>query len=215
MQNYIIPTTVVDNFFNDPAMVKEYAEAQQYSRDPFNQWPGERTESIHTLNPTFFANTINKFLQIFYPECEHIEWSGYGFFHRVDEIYNQGWVHVDGTLITGIIYLNEEYNPQAGTTIYQPKILGEQMLHVDKRTAANAHPTKSKEYESFRKENEDQFEESIVLKNKFNRLVAFDSHLYHAGNNYTSNEQSSRLTIIFFLDKLYTNATPLQRSKRL
>ena len=50
MKNYIIPTTVVDDFFDDPHMVAEFAKKQTYSKDTHNQWPGERTESIHKLN---------------------------------------------------------------------------------------------------------------------------------------------------------------------
>lgn len=215
MQNYIVPTTVVDNFFNDPYLVRNFAQQQSYKIDSFYQWPGERTESIHILNPGFFSNTINKFLQIFYPSNEHIEWSGYGFFQKVSGLYDKGWVHVDGTLITGIVYLNDEDHSNAGTTIYQPKVLGEQMLHVDQRTASNQNPTLTKNYESYRKENESQFEESITIKNKFNRLVAFDSHLYHAANNYFGDDDQSRLTMVFFIDKLCTNAFPLQRTKRM
>lgn len=214
MENYIIPTTVVDNFFDDPQMVREFADLQTYLADPSHQWPGKRTESIHKLNPTFFSNTINKFMQIFYSENEHVEWSGYGFFHRIGDEYDHGWVHVDGTLITGIIYLDEKNNPHSGTTIYQPKILGEQMLHADKRIETNKYPNKTTEHKSFRDENEDQFEESIILKNKFNRLVAFDSHLYHAGGSFSNLHQNDRLTMIFFLDKLFVNTFPLQRAKR-
>ena len=215
MKNYIIPTTVVDDFFDDPAMVKDFAVAQSYSKDKFNQWPGERSESIHKLNSEFFSNTINKFLRIFYPESTNIDWSGFGFFQRISDVYDQGWIHVDGTLITGIVYLNDVAIPSAGTTIYQSKLLGDQMLHVDKRTEAIQFPEKSKEYKTYREENANQFQESIVLKNKFNRLVAFDSHLYHAGNDFSNNNQSDRLTMVFFLDKIYTDAFPLQRTKRL
>ena len=215
MKNYVIPTTVVDDFFDDPYMVTEFAKKQSYAKDAHNQWPGERSESIHKLNPTFFSNTINKFLKIFYPDNTHVEWSGYGFFQRITNEYDQGWIHVDGTTITGIVYLNEDNNPAAGTTIYQPKMLGDQMLHVDKRTDAIKNPGLSKEYKNYREENANQFEESIVLKNKFNRLVAFDSHLYHAGNDFTNNDQSNRLTFVFFLDKIHTDAFPLQRIKRL
>jgi hypothetical protein len=215
MKNYIIPTTVVDDFFDDPHMVTEFAKKQTYSKDTHNQWPGERTESIHKLNSEFFSNTINKFLRIFYPDNANIEWSGYGFFQRISNVYDQGWIHVDGTLITGIVYLNEDRNPAAGTTIYQPAVLGEQMLHVDKRTDAIKNPKLSKEYKTYREENENQFEESIVLKNKFNRLVAFDSHLYHAGNDFSGNDQSNRLTFVFFLDKIHVDSFPLQRIKRL
>jgi hypothetical protein len=215
LKNYIIPTTVVDDFFDEPVMVKEFALAQSYSKDQFNQWPGKRSESIHKLNPDFFSNTINKFLRIFYTENANIEWSGFGFFQRISDVYDQGWIHVDGTLITGIVYLNEDNNAASGTTIYQPKILGEQMMHVDKRTESIEYPKKSKDYKNYREENANQFEESIVLKNKFNRLVAFDSHLYHAGNDFSNSDQSDRLTMVFFLDKLYTDGFPLQRTKRL
>ena len=38
MKNYIIPTTVVDDFFDDPYLVTEFAKSQSYKKDEFNQW---------------------------------------------------------------------------------------------------------------------------------------------------------------------------------
>jgi hypothetical protein len=215
MNNYIIPTTVIDNFFEDPMLVRNFALKQSYHKDKNNNWPGERSESIVNLDKNFFGNTINKFLRLFYDlDKTEVSWLAKAFFQKVDSKYNKGWVHQDRTaMISGIIYLNDIYVPNTGTTIYHSSIVGERMLHVDKTAESFNYPEKTKELEHYREENNNQFEESVVVKNRFNRLIAFDSHLYHAASDFVRNDDT-RLTMVFFIDKLYANPYPIQRMRQ-
>lgn len=214
MLNYVIPTTVVDNFFDDPKWVRDFALQQEFKTDPENSWPGARTTLVGDLDRDFFHHTISRFMALFYDFRYHdLQWEAKGFFQRVDKNYEYGWVHRDPALITGIVYLDDEPSTSAGTTIYQPKKPGATEIHLAERTESFRNPEITSSLANFRKENNEQFEESIVVKNKFNRLVGFDSHLYHAANDYVGDGNSSRLTLVFFVGGVFPYKYPLQRTK--
>lgn len=217
MINYIIPTTVIDNFFDDPAWVRNYALQQEYAPDEQHLWPGKRTKPLHELDVDFFNYIIARFVSVFYNlEQTHIKWNVQAYFQLVSKDFQEGWVHVDReALVTGIVYLNPTDSSGAGTTIYQAKIPGASIIHHDKKIEAFTTPTDSDQLSKFRDENNNQFEETIVLKNKFNRLVAFDSHLYHAANDFELENGEERLTLVFFIHKLDVDRYPLQRMNRV
>jgi hypothetical protein len=209
--SYIIPTTVVDNFFDDPAAVRKFALSLDYKTDPEGLWPGKRSERLHTVNRGFFDNFSGKFLSLFYDieNDERIRWIMDVSFQMIDSSYGEGWVHSDSSLISGVVYLNNDFDSDAGTTIYKAKTLGVKPIHSDKKIEE---VLKQKDNSSYRKENNDQFEESIVIKNKFNRLVAFDGSSYHAGNTFKgSTKDDSRLTLVFFVRELTGDRYPIQR----
>jgi Family of unknown function (DUF6445) len=216
MINYVIPTTVIDNFFDDPLWVRDFALKQEYFPDPHHKWPGKRSKPLHELDTNFFNHTVNRFLSVFYNlKDTHIEWDVGAHFQRVSKDYLEGWVHSDRVpIITGIVYLNLNNSPNAGTTIYTDKTPGVQQLHNDKRDESFKNPETINSLEQYRKENNDQFEESIVLKNKFNRLVAFDSPMYHSANNFITEDNEDRLTLVFFINRLVADHFPLQRMIR-
>ena len=64
MKNYIIPTTIVDDFFDDPELVRKFALEQEYKSDPDLKWPGARSAELHSVDPNFFGNTIQRFFQL-------------------------------------------------------------------------------------------------------------------------------------------------------
>ena len=215
MMSYLIPTTIVDNFFEDPIQIRNYALSQDFSNDLENSWPGKRTNSLHIINPKLFHHVIKKSLQIFYKDDEHYEYEATMQFQLTDYSYGTGWVHSDSdNIITGIIYLNPNDQLSSGTTIYQPKTIGNTPINLDIKQ--QYFKGTIQDCTQARNDNNDQFEETIVIKNKFNRLVLFDSHLYHSANNFIGNDlDDSRLTIIFFIDKLFTRNFPIHRMKKI
>lgn len=215
MKNYIIPTTIVDDFFDDPELVRKFALGQEYKPDPDLKWPGTRSAELHSVDPSFFGNTIQRFFQLFYPAESELRWAATANFQKVPKSYEQGWAHVDSALITGIVYLdNESVEPDAGTVIYQPKNAGVSLIHRDKVIESFKNTENTSQYSAYRKENNNQFDESIVVKNRFNRLLAFDSHMYHAASNFSGDGDNSRLTLVFFIRRIHTDMFPLQRARR-
>jgi hypothetical protein len=213
--SYLIPTTIVDNFFEDPIKIREYALSQDFFSDPENSWPGKRTNPLPKINPNLFQHVIKKSLKIFYRDDEQFEYESTMYFQLSDCSYGTGWVHADvANMITGIIYLNPNGQLSSGTTIYQPKIIGAEPINLDiKQQSFNG---TIQDCTQARNENNDQFEETIIIKNKFNRLILFDSHLYHSANDFIGNDKdSSRLTLVFFINKLFTRNFPIHRMKKI
>jgi hypothetical protein len=218
-ENKIIPTIIFDNFFENPNWVRDFALSLEYNKDVNNRWPGERTKPIHEINYDFFAHVMHKFFVIFYPDKDpsifNYEYNVTMYFQKINPIdYGKsGWIHYDNELITGIIYLNDDYNPNSGTSIYELK-KGWQCLHGDKKIEYYSGKLDEQNAEKYRLENNYQFEEVVNLKNKFNRMIAFDSHLAHGANEFYSNTQD-RLTLVFFVTSLRTDYTPIDRSIRI
>lgn len=212
--NYVIPTTVVDNFFEDPIAIRKYALSLDYELDPEGRWPGKRSKNLHIINRGLFDNICEKFFSLFYDveNDENLRWTVKAAFQLTDSSYEEGWVHSDLSLISAVIYLNDNPDPNTGTTIYKPKTVGTKMLHTEEKIRQ----IRNKNNGNYRKENNEQFEESIIIKNKFNRLVAFDGYSYHGANMFEgSTEETSRLTLVFFVEELRGNKYPIQKLRTI
>lgn len=217
MKNYIIPTTIVDDFFDNPRWVREFALEQKFEPDPEGRWPGLRTEQLDKLHKPLFDHTVSRILSIFYDlHTTNLEWHATGGFQLTTGVYNQGWVHKDLEMITAIIYLNDTaYNTNNGTTIYDIKEPGILFLNSDKKKESFLNPASVLKNEQYRIEHNNSYVESTIVKNKFNRLVAFDSHLFHAANEFAMPDTTERLTLVIFIDALVTKTLPLQRLKQI
>lgn len=212
---YIIPVTVVDSFFENPFEVRNYALTQEFNTDPEFSWPGKRTAPMHTINQKLFDFVINKSLRLFYPATEQYQYEASMYFQMSNQQFGKGWVHADvDHLITGIIYLNPTATLDSGTSIYQAKNTGADPIHSNIKQ--DFHMGKIENCDEARDENNNQFEETVVIKNKFNRLVLFDSHLFHSANEFVGNSiDTDRLTLVFFISKLFIPRYPIQRMMRL
>lgn len=200
--NMVIPVTVVDNFFEDPMAVRQYALEQEYSLDHTNAFPGTRTKWMHELNYDLFEIVNFKFLNIFFPDrsftfiCDC-------FFQLVPSHYQSGWIHRDtNNLVSGIIYLNPNPDPDSGTTIYKQKTPWTRIKNIKEKELAYSQQTNDP---VSMEENNSQFRESIIVKNEFNRLIAFDGHLPHSANQFKSNTpEEPRLTMVFFIYSIHS-----------
>jgi hypothetical protein len=67
----------------------------------------------------------------------------------------------------------------------------------------------------YKEEHNAQYEETIRVSNVYNRLVSFDSHLHHAAQDFFGEGEDSRLTLVFFVNKLLVNNTPISRVHRI
>jgi hypothetical protein len=214
MNNLIIPTTIVDGFFNNPDAVRELALKQEFLSDPQNKWPGKRSKPLHEINPELFQYVHNKFFNMFYPDKINTPYSylATSYFQLIDSNYKAGWIHFDEELITIIIYLNKNPNKEAGTIIYSQKNEGSGNVHGDKKRDLFKGVIDEDEGCKYRIENNNRFQEEIIVKNKFNRLFAFDSNLPHGVQDYSNDEP--RLTLVSFITNLQANKYPIHTIHR-
>lgn len=214
MINHNFPLVVCDNFFDDPVSVVKLASQQEYTVDNTGGYPGKRIEHVGNFAPHFFNKTFQKFFSLFYnlSECS-FEYFGRMFFQKVGKNFTNGWVHTDNDmLVSGIIYLNFEPSLHSGTTICmpnQPEWMPAKNLEIKIKNFKN-----EKDDALAREETNAQYNESIIVKNKFNRLIAFDSHLAHKANFEPIPNGEERLTLVFFVEKFVVDKQyPLYRMR--
>lgn len=201
--NYFIPTVVVDDFFDNPDDVRNWALSLDYPNSEPN-YPGVRTDALHSVDKVFFDSVVNRFLSLFYDmSVPGVTWEAHAYFQKVGKENKDGWIHRDlEEKVTGIVYLNKDVNINSGTSICISKTIdtsGIALIKGDDETKLR---------------NNSRFEESINLKNRYNRCIGFDSNRYHCANDFDTNLDEDRLTLIFFIRELTAKDYPIYRMKR-
>lgn len=196
-----------NNFFNNPDKVLALSKKQIYEKT--ERFPGRRT--INLLESTdpdtkefavFFAKKIAR--EVFPRISEfviHIS------FH-MNELYpddeaNIGWIHNDDVTLAGLVYLNpKETNFSSGTSIFLKK-QAENFTVPDfqSRKIFNTTSVVTEEYKQDLKNNHSYFEETIRVGNVYNRLIAYDSNLWHRPNTFKIEAAEPRTTLLFFIDQ--------------
>jgi hypothetical protein len=214
------PVTILDNFFDDPDAVRRFALEQEYKKDPENKWPGKRTDLIFNLNKELFNHFTRRFFSLFWDfKYSDIDWSVNAYFQKIDSRYNSGWVHPDRyTILSGIIYLNPNPNTNGGTSIFYRKKDKpfSDTIYEEIKEKSYSDRISNEESEKYRLENNNQFKETIRINNVYNRLISFDSYQFHSANSFFGDEKENteRLTLVFFLEKMGSSVLPVVRAKQ-
>ena len=205
-------TTVADNFFSDPYKIIKYANTCEYEYSVDGRWPGQRTKFVHTINQNLFVHTCYKILSILYPkDYLNLDFRATQHFQKINlNNYDNSWIHNDGfnnNLFTAIIYLSE--HDDCGTSLYHLKKDSFEAICSDKLSPTEFYLNindnkKRKKDKELCKINNDQYEETIRINSRFNRIVMFDANHYHAAHNYHPSKlkQQERLTLITFFNDL-------------
>jgi hypothetical protein len=221
------PITIQDNFFQEPKKLVEYFKSLPFTFND-NNYPGTRTDCLSRINYDLYDSICLKALSFFQQVTglevgsEEILYNCTLTLQKIPSNYGQGWVHHDyPAAYTFLIYLNENYSIDGGTSFYRVK---DEYKHIaiDK---ANPSILRRKEYayeletnerikeiEKDREANNKLYEKTIDVGNIFNRFIMFDADTPHAQNNMDHDQE--RLTLVGFLN--FTNAiSPTRRSNYL
>ena len=210
----IFPVICLDNFFSDPKEIVELSKT--YSYKSTKNYPGLRSNDL-SENKFFVERLTNKILSVIYPnEFSLISWYNYCSFQKVPPgIDGDGWIHTDWpnqSELTAIIYLSENCN--VGTSIYKLK-----NYNIQKPEKGDLKKDYFLNHEKYKKEDvnklikqrdsyNNNFEETINIKGIYNRLVMFDSSMWHAA--HINNTDEERLTLISFISKININYSDKQ-----
>lgn len=205
--NYLI---VRDDYFKNPLEIIELSKHLDYNKA--NYYPGERTENLLELKQKhvkefadWFANSIT--IDIFPNTSKN---DIFLYFHRyfpnIDPYYNRGFIHSDSGSLAGLVYLTPgEHNLNTGTSIFDNKSLPfvEPLpLKTDAKALEefNVNHNITSDYQKGFDNNLNIFEsgETIRIGNKFNRLIAYDSKLWHRANSFSTSINETRLSLLFF-----------------
>tara|TARA_B110000967_G_C18900207_1_gene574268 strand:- start:5824 stop:6402 length:579 start_codon:yes stop_codon:yes gene_type:complete len=182
---------VVDNFIQNPNEMREFGLSIDFNEYNPNNYPGIRSnpyEQKHILA------VITNLLKPFYTNVIYNPGVNSGQF-QVTTINDMSWVHVDDTkgdapewlyeqyhCITCVLYLTPNAPEEAGTSFFineNEKPIKNSLGYIDDN------PPKYKKIET--------------IANKFNRILLFDSTLYHSSDCYFgTNKYDGRLTTTYF-----------------
>ena len=203
MNNFKIPVSVVDDFWFDPHSLVDYAKTLTFERSSVgHNFPGVRCK-IEDSNPELFSNMINSVLSLFVEVNDHTTWEASLAFQITNSDLQEGWIHQDdNTIFAFILYLNEHPDPNSGTSIFTRKIYdtsleNESIKDFKRRTHKGELPLDENYFDVLNQFNS-QFEETMEVKNQFNRLLVFDSNTYHGVKKFVDN----RLTLVGFINGL-------------
>lgn len=215
------PTICVDDFFDDPNAIINFALSQDFFTAPDGAYPGKRTKTLYDLDKELFEKFSQKFFSIFYNfNKTDVRWVVDARFQKIDPYetadLNEGWIHVDYTaVLSGVIYLTPEADKNAGTVLC--KIKKGQIFDYAQQEKRNFNLGKlndTEKYISLMKENNNKFEDTIYFSNQFNRMIAFDSTIFHKVQNFNAGNKS-RLTLVFFVNKIESDWFPMISFKKI
>ncbi len=217
MYQNLFPITIIDDFYPNPDVIRNFALSQDYESDPDRNWPGKRTKDIIELDKDlhhFFVRTV---LNAFYPmEYEYnadFETSFQLIESQDPDQYspkNKGWIHHDAILFGGVVYLTKDPEPNTGTSIYLPK-KGHYQHKQDwvKMKVSDCGENEEISLEEYKKVMDDQynfFDESVTVENVYNRCFLFGGNVAHAAKTFgTRTGKDARLTQVFFCYSLISN----------
>ena len=201
----IVPTIVVDNFFETPSLVYANAQQQEYftctEHPNRGYWPGKRSRLINDTDPIFHEIICSKIIK-YIPAFTHLHIADAAFHISTGEC-NSGWIHTDDDHlgIGAVIYLNKEYKQDTGTTIYDVPAGAEMQGYEEEfHKAMEAQGTEGiRVFDKYKEQCNSYFKESIKVQARYNRCIIFDGRKYHGGQNFYGTDSSdARLTIVFF-----------------
>tara|TARA_B100001248_G_C27216195_1_gene378165 strand:- start:40 stop:693 length:654 start_codon:yes stop_codon:yes gene_type:complete len=214
------PITIVDNFFEDPDAIVEMAMGMKYYNPNTGNWPGTRTKQLHVEDDRFFNYLGNRIHGLFFEKTPEY-WNLQCHFQLIkpfcEDKYNKknrGWIHQDhDSWFGGIVYLTKDPEPDTGTSIYETKagwsfqVKQEIMM---KEALYRSEPIDEKEYEEAYDRVHSQYEETVKIKNVYNRFVLFPGTTHHGVQTYGTKD---RLTLNFFGMGQYGSLNPLMRMR--
>ena len=208
----LFPTLVVDDFLDDPDYVLDLAETVEYNDPDYTNHPGVASKNkIHELDPKLFDTILKKILGYYWDLINPIEFRVDMEFQRIqskDEgILNKGIIHLDtstGAIAAGVIYLNNNPEKDTGTSFYK---LIDDNYHVKEEefldpVARYHYGWEVEGLDKLCQDHYNRFEETMRVQNQYNRLVTYDSNVWHTATSYGN---QTRYTLRFFINELKSN----------
>lgn len=183
---------VVDNFFENPNLYRDFALKQLFGKSTGSA--GYRTSYV--FRPDSLKQRFEQLLG-----KKIINWENYcvnGCFQYCNK-NDQIVYHCDTQEYAGIIYLTPNAPPDAGTSLYRSKVNG--LMKIEGAKSEKSIPALYDETFAKGFFDASQFDLVDKIGNVYNRLVLWDGQIIHAASDYFGDDiNNSRLFQIFFFD---------------
>lgn len=196
---------VIDDFYDSPWEIRQQALNLEYGKYNEATYPG--ANSVGFIYNDTIHQQIEDSLNTKLIKPKEME-SGYFRISSKNDDTKQD-IHIDPNFdYGGVLFLNppNQCNKDAGTSFYYHNILN---TDYGPRNLAEVQKLGFPDYQTFFKEmiygdclDRSKWTCYCQIPYKFNRLVLFDSHLWHShGTNFGDNLYNSRLVQLFFYKK--------------
>ena len=217
------PSLCVDNFYNNPDVIREFALSLELKATTNVPWPGKRSPSLDVVNPVFFKNFCDKLfcLSFDFKKTSSVKWAVETYFQIAEpdqySTINKGWIHSDYKPYAGVIYLTPGIDMDCGTSLFKPKNSFDIPINLEEKQNMflNFDKNKTEFYYEKLQENNSLFEETVNFKNIYNRIVAYDGFQYHGVNKFTGHDNRPRLTQVFFIQEVSSDYFPIPASRQI
>jgi hypothetical protein len=221
-----IPVTVLDDFFETPDLVRNYALNLEYGKTgPYV--PGIRSRFLHQIDDRFHHYLNKKLFSLFFDLSTHeFNCTVQSQFQLISGKYEEGWVHddIDDSHwdFAGVVYLTPNAPLSGGTSIYRQRTdVDYDAVDYDaqnklKSLFYNDKPVDVAEYRAVRDAHNSRYEETLAVNNVYNRLVVYPTDQLHRAREYFGSDKTdNRLTLVFFakVQTLNWTESPVLRSK--
>ena len=204
----LYPVTVIENFYENPDAIREFALAQDYTfcHDRPNLkyvYPGGRTKDLFDLDSALHEKICKKLVSVFHnAEHDYMRWALSTNFQSVSADYNEGVIHTDhDTIFAGVLYLTPDAPLNSGTSLYKKsKTFNEKKyLQALDKNDAKFRAGKMKMDTSYHS----MFDEVVRVNNVYNTLIIYEGRHFHAANQFFGKTlEDSRLAQVFFINKI-------------
>ena len=200
----LFPTLVVDDFLEDPDYVLCLATNAEYNDPGHTNYPGVASKNkIHELDQELFDTILQKIFGYYWDLNNPVKFRVDMEFQKIEK-NGQGIIHLDttyGALAAGVIYLNQDIDKDTGTSFYKLtdpdyKIKQHEFLDPIARYHAGEHVDG---LDNICEKHYNMFEETMRVQNQYNRLVTYDSNVWHTATSYGD---QTRYTLRFVVNEL-------------
>ena len=215
----VFPTSIFDNFYDDPDSVREYALSLEY-RNWRGTYPGLRSKPLPEINKGFWQRSYHKVLSMFgdyYHTEDDTNYTVDSCFQKIsrfssdpEDPVNAGYIHNDEPAdLAAVVYLDKDPFINNGTSLYvkdNPSSLLLSEVKHKRRVAESvlgvSETSNIDDIQKYREsiiENNKQYTLTVEVKNCYNRMIAYSGNQWHSQTNYyMPSDEDFRLTQVFF-----------------
>ena len=204
----LYPVAIVENFYENPDAIRKFALEQEYKfcheRSNLKYvYPGSRTKDLVDIDKSLHEKICKKLVSVFHnDEHDFMRWAISTSFQSVTEEYKEGVIHTDqDTVFAAVLFLTPDAPLNAGTSLFRKS------KTFDEKQYSKALDDNDAQFRAGKIEMStdyhSMFDEIVRVNNVYNTIVIYEGRHFHAANQFFGKTlQDSRLTQVFFINKI-------------